>query len=96
MKVSEIEDKTIADYLVLEDDYDPKLLDAFKSAALDYIKSGTGLSAEQIDEHEALTIAYLAIIQDMYDNRQLEMDKKTYKNSTVESILFMFNQNIAG
>lgn len=95
MKISEIEDSIIAEYLVL-DDYDPKLLNTIKSAALDYIKSGTGLKEEQLDEHEALTIAYLAVIQDMYDNRQMETDKKTYRNNTVESILFMYNQNIAG
>mgnify|MGYP004498605825 CR=1 FL=1 len=95
MKISEIEDSIIAEYLVL-DDYNPKLLNTIKSAALDYIKSGTGLTDEELDEHEALTIAYLAVIQDMYDNRQLEEDKKTYTNNTVDTILCMFSNNLAG
>lgn len=95
MKVSEVSNEIITEYLVL-DDYNENLLDAFKSAALDYLKSGTGLNESEIDEHDALTIAYLTLIQDMYDNRQLETDKKTYINNTVDTIMFMYNKNLVG
>ena len=50
----------------------------------------TGLTAEQVEEKDTLTIAYLSLIQDMYDNRALQIDKNNM-NKTVETIIGMYD-----
>ena len=54
-----------------------------KKAAVEFCKGYTGLTEEQLDEHEDITIA------DMYDNRQLQVDKNVM-NKTAETILGMY------
>ena len=46
------------------------LLTAILVAGKEYIKSHTGLTTEQLDEHEDLTIALLILCSDMYEQRQ--------------------------
>lgn len=38
-----------------------------KKAAVEFCKGYTGLTEEQLDEHEDITIAVLMLIADMYD-----------------------------
>lgn len=64
-----------------------------KSAAIEYVKSETGLSAEELDDHEDITFAVLALITDMYENRQYSVDKKDI-NRVVESILKKYAVNL--
>ena len=51
-----------------------------------YIKSYTGLTDEQIDVKEDLTIAYLVLCSDMYNNREYQVQSDKV-NKVVESIL---------
>ena len=60
-----------------------------KKAAVEFCKGYTGLTEEQLDEHEDITIAVLMLIADMYDNRQLQVDKNVM-NKTAETILGMY------
>lgn len=60
-----------------------------KKAAVEFCKGYTGLTEEQLDEHEDITIAVLMLIADMYDNRQLQVDKNV-TNKTAETILGMY------
>lgn len=64
-----------------------------KKAAVAFVKSYTGLEEEELDAQEDITIAVLLLIGDMYDNRQLQVDKNTM-NKTAEMILGMHSVNL--
>lgn len=90
MKVSEITTKDIADYIKVSDSVELQIyIDISKS----FIKNFTGLTLEQIDEHEDFTIVVYILSQDMYDNRTLYVDKNSL-NKTVSTILGMHCLNL--
>ena len=68
MKISEITAETVAEYLRLEDS-DDVLIAPIMAAAKQYICDETGLNSDELDEHEDISIAFLVLCQDMYDNR---------------------------
>ena len=90
MKVSELTESVIANYCrIMEEDVTDServSLEALKTAAVSYVMSYTGLSLEEIDNHEDISIAVLTLIADMYDNRAMTVDKKEV-NRTAEIIL---------
>lgn len=97
MKVSEITVKNLADYLKL--DYqslsEEEILElrAFLQASQSFISDYTGLVPTQIDTHESFVIAVYVLVQDMYDNRTLYVDKSNL-NRVVEMILGMHSVNL--
>lgn len=97
MKVSEITLKEICSQIRQEEKYltedDKVLIDAIKAAAIEYVKGYTGLDENEIDKHEDITIAVLALISDMYDNRQMYVDKSNV-NRVVDTILGMYCENL--
>lgn len=94
MKVSEVINQTIVDYLRLEEgQYEDDVITAYRLAAVSFIKSYTGLTEEEIDEHEDIYIVVLILCQDMNDNRSMYVDK-TAMNKTVETILNMHRVNL--
>lgn len=64
-----------------------------QKAAVEYVKGYTGLDEAAIDTHEDITIAVLVLISDMYDNRQMYVDK-TNVNRVVDTILGMYCINL--
>ena len=95
MKIPELTNSNITAYLKLDDfkDLDKRerqLIEAIKEAAFSYLVDMTGLTAEQVEEKDTLTIAYLSLIQDTYDNRALQIDKNNM-NKTVETIIGMYD-----
>ena len=97
MKVSEIAIEDICRQIREEADYltedDKKHLSVLKTAAIEYVKGYTGLDDDEINTHEDITIAVLVLISDMYDNRQMYVDKSN-TNRVVESILGMYCTNL--
>lgn len=97
MKTSEITLKDICEQIREEEAYltedDRSYLDVLKKAAIEYVKSYTGLDDAGIEEHEDITIAVLVLISDMYDNRQMYVDKSNV-NRVVETILGMYCINL--
>lgn len=95
MKVSQINKEAIRGYIreyeldACEDD----TLQTMQKAAVEYVKSYTGLTESELDEHEDITVAVLAIISDMWDNRQMYVDRSN-TNRIVESILGMYAVNL--
>jgi uncharacterized phage protein (predicted DNA packaging) len=63
-------------------------------AAKAYIRSYTGLDNTSIDEHEDFVIVVYILVQDMYDNRTMYVDKHIALNNTVETILGMHSVNL--
>ena len=94
MKISEITEIHIAEYLRLDDsDNPPECLTPMKTAAVEYMKSYTGMSDEELDEHEEFYPVLMVLVQDMYDNRVLAVSN-TNVNRVVESILGMHRKNL--
>ena len=97
LKVSEITVKNLADYLKL--DYqslsEEEILElaAFLKASQSFISDYTGLTPTQIDSNESFVIAVYVLVQDMYDNRTLYVDKSNL-NRVVEMILGMHSVNL--
>ena len=97
MRVSELDDRYLADYLRLDDPEEAELRDVETAleAAKAYAGSYTGLSEEEMDRHEDITVAVLVLAADMFENRNLYLDYK-YKetNRAVECILGMHSMNL--
>ena len=93
MKISELTEEYIAEYLRADPDGEDNTFKAIKAAAIEYIKSYTGLKDEELDEHEDLTIAALVLCSDMYDNRQMTVQNDK-ENPTVKQILSFHSVNL--
>ena len=72
---------------------DLSLISSMQAAAVAYACGQTGLSAEELDNFEDITIAVLDVISDMWDNRSLTIDR-TAPNTLVDNILFMHSVNL--
>lgn len=90
MTVSEITHKEISDYIRLVEvsAEDEKFLTNLIKIAIEFIKSYTGLTAEEVDKHEDFIIVVYILCQNMYDNRTLYVEKGNL-NKVVETILGM-------
>ena len=92
MKVSEITTDDIANHVRADEPEDP-IIGVIHKAAISYVRSYTGLSDEEMDAHEDLTLAVLIIASDMYDNRGATV-KEANSNKTLECILGMYSKNL--
>ena len=97
MKTSEIQLSDICRQIRTEEEYldegDIFHLEMLKQAAMSYVRGYTGLTDEQIDSHEDITAAVLVLISDMYDNRQMNVDRANV-NRVVDTILGMYCENL--
>lgn len=59
-----------------------------------FIRSYTGLTDEEIDEHEDLVWAYMVLVRDNYDNRSLQENAAVKTNRTVGIILDQYNDHL--
>lgn len=87
-KVSGITAKDIAEYIRLDEvsDADTKQLETLLIIAKDYITNYTAL--ESLDEYSDLVIVVYILVQDMWDNRTMYIDKGN-PNKVVQTILDM-------
>ena len=96
MKVSDVTLQNVIDFLRIDqpNEIEQTEITAMMAAAQNYIKEYTGLTLEELDEHEDVTIAYQVLIADMFDNRNNQTEKPTYVNCTVLSILSLYRVNL--
>ena len=97
MKISEITAEKIAQY-VREEEPDEAVMsdiEIITAAAKAYIIGFTGLTAEQIDEHEDLAAAYMVLCSEMYDVRTYTVTNDKV-NPMVRSILNLYAVNCIG
>lgn len=93
MKVSEIQLNDVVEYLRLEEgQYTETELNMMLDAAKGFTLSQTGLDAEGADKHEDIAIAVLVLVQDMFENRTMYVEKSNV-NKVVDSILGMYRVN---
>lgn len=93
MIVSGLTDKDVLSFLRLdgtEEDISPS---ALLAAATAYVRSYTGLTDREMDEHEDLAIAVLVLCADLYENRLTTVDTANV-NRTVSCILGMHCKNL--
>lgn len=94
MKISEVTEQHLIDYA--REVNDPEVITAFTTilaASKAYIKSYTGLTVEQMDAKEDLTIALMVLANEMYENRVFTVqDNKV--NVVIKSILDMHSINL--
>lgn len=76
-----------------EDEDIVKDFTAFLVAAKSFIRSYTGLTLEQLDDYEDVTIALFVLINDMHDNRAYIV-REDKVNRTVQTILDMHSVNL--
>lgn len=97
MLVSSITNKELADYLRLEytdlTEAEKTDLDTLLTIAKAYIMSHTGLTAVAVDTHVDFVIVVYILVQDMYDNRTLYVEKNNL-NKVVDTILGMHSVNL--
>lgn len=93
MKISEITNAEIAEYLRLDEGAKPSNVEAMRRAAVEYMKSYTGMSEAEIDSHEEFYPVFMVLVQDMYDNRSMYVNNANV-NKVVDSILGMHRTNL--
>ena len=93
MKVSEISLETVKDYLKVENDIEDGLIDNILTASKNYVKNYTGLTDEEIDKKEDITLAVLVLANEMYSNREYTVEKNI-PNPVITSILDMHSMNL--
>lgn len=91
MRFSEIDLSSVYQHLRLEpeavDRAEEMLAQSLLTAALDFVRSYTGLNDEELDQHEDISVAVLILVSDMYDNRQMTVTGTRTANRAVETIL---------
>ena len=96
MRISEVNTATIKEYINAEHEADATI-EMIIVAAKKYIKSFTGLTEENLDKHEDLTIAFLVICSDFYDQRHYILTENyngLNANIIAENILNMYRVNL--
>ncbi|UZP04874.1 phage gp6-like head-tail connector protein [Clostridium botulinum] len=92
IKINEVKTDLLINYCNAYDE-DKQLLEIFKDASVDYIKSYTGLTDEEINTKNDLTIALLVLVSGMFDSRSVEADKEKV-NLILDGILGLHSKNL--
>lgn len=88
MKISDLTAGIIKDYCGISDnDSDDIIEKLLLPAAREYIKGYTGLTAEQCDEHEELSVACMVLVNDMFSQRDYTVSMHRQVSPTVKTIL---------
>ncbi|MBO5891228.1 MAG: phage gp6-like head-tail connector protein [Oscillospiraceae bacterium] len=95
MKVSELTKETITLYGKVDSDAeDAELLETlFLPAAKEYMMQHAGMTTEQMDEHQDVTVAVCALCIQMYDNRSVSIDTDKL-NQVVVDIINRYSMNL--
>lgn len=97
MKISELTSSMVKNYCGISDDDSDDIVEALlMPAAKEYIKGYTGLTDEQIDEHDDLAIAYCVLVNDMFTQRDYTTSIHRQVSPTVKNILSMYAVNHIG
>lgn len=91
MKYSDITIAEINEYLHVENE--DNLINIILTASKAFVKGYTGLSIEQLDTYEDITVVIYALCAEMYDNRQFTVSKKDI-SPVMKIILDMYSINL--
>lgn len=93
MKISEVKIEDLKEYSNIYFDEDPKNLKMILESVKAYIVGYTGLTIEQLDSKEDITMALFILANDLYDNRSFTVENNKI-NPVIESILNMHCINL--
>lgn len=94
MKISEITPEIVKDYCGISDnDSDELIKNVLMPSAKSYIVGYTGLSEQEIDEHEDISHAFIVLINDMYTQRDYTLSFQKQVNPAVSTILGLYSVN---
>lgn len=94
MKMSGLTPDIVKDYCGISDsDSDDVIRNILIPAAKKYIIGYTGLTAEQCDEHEDISIACMVLVNDMFTQRDYTINSGRQLNPTVKTILDLYAVN---
>ena len=91
MKLREVTEEDVMGFGRIEEE-DRRLIPAILSAARSYVLGYTGLSLEETDPYEDITLACLVLCCEMYDNRNLTVENEKV-NPYIKSVLAMHAVN---
>lgn len=94
-KVSDITYQDLADYIRLDEltADDINTLNNLLLVAKTFVQNYTGRSSSEIDEIYDFVMVVLILVQDMWDNRSLYVEKSNL-NNVVEHVLGMHSVNL--
>lgn len=94
MKMSELTAGIVKGYCGISDDDSDNIIEkVLLPAAREYIKGYTGLTAEQCDEHEDISLACMVLVNDMFTQRDYTISMHRQVSPTVKTILGMYAVN---
>lgn len=94
MKLSDVTTEELRTYCKAEDE-EEVVFDIILDACKAFIRGQTGLTDEEIDKYEDLTIAAMILASDMYDNRTYQQkETKVTANLAVKAIIDQYQMNI--
>lgn len=95
MRISETTDQIVKDHCGISDNDPDKLalIGVYKSAAIAKICAYTALTREELDEHEDITYAFLAIVDEMFSVRSMTVEIDTI-NPMAAQILDSHRRNL--
>ncbi len=93
MKVSELTPAIIKDFCGISDTDSDDIIAVLIPSAKAYIRDYTGLTNEQIDEHEDITYACMVLVNDMFTQRDYTLSLHKQVSLTVKTILNMHSLN---
>ena len=94
MKINDITVNDLKDYLNIMHDEDDTLIRSILYGTRAYIKNYTGLTTENMDKYDELSITLFVIASEMYDNRLMTVDKISKVNPLVENMLNLHSVNL--
>ena len=92
MKISDVTTEFARDYCGVSDNSENTRIETCMAAAEAVILGKTGLTADEADTHEDLTIAYLVLTNEFYTNRDYTADQAE-ENPCVKQILALHSVN---
>ncbi len=93
MKISEITDGIIKDHCGISGDDSDALISVYRSAAIAEICTYTALSPSELDDHEDISYAFLALVCEMYSTREMTVELDTL-NPMAAQILNSHRRNL--
>ena len=95
-KVSDITYSDLAKYIRLVEvtQDDQVLLNNLLNVAKTFIQNYTGHTQAELDNYADFVIVVFILVQDMYDDRVMYVDKNIALNKVVETILGMHSVNL--
>ena len=93
MKLSGISREQIKDFCGISGDESDEVLDIISAGSRAFICGYTGLSEEEADEREELSMAFLVLVNEMFTNRTLSVDGANI-NPFARQILDMHRTNL--